>query len=168
MILAYALVGALLIIILFLITMFKTHMGRTPSTNNTVHSTAVNYKQTLQLIAHDIAALSKNFPQLGKFSLTEHVDSDQLVITYGYHTHRAPHRAGWTSGVPNPDDDGVWFFIDFHEPDSEAQIHTQPVTIDLCLAAKRVAFLVLEGKKTTSVQTALWTILQRHGVQRCN
>jgi hypothetical protein len=72
------------------------------------------------------------------------------------------------NGVPNPDD-GVWFFIDFHTPDSAAQIDTQPSQppIRSCFGDKRLTFLIWEGKNTKSIGSTLWKILGRHGVKHC-
>jgi Calcium/calmodulin dependent protein kinase II association domain len=55
-------------------------------------------------------------------------------------------------GVPNPDADGVWFFIDFHRPDSQLQIDSQAVVPPYCFGDKLVLFVILEGKKTKSVE----------------
>src|SRR6266704_5729830 len=111
----------------------------------------------IQAIGGDIAKLKDKFPQLGQFSVARHVYSGRLTIDYSYHTHRAQHHGGWTAGVPNPDDDGVWFFIDFHAPDSTAQIHTQPLQVapGFCFGGKVLTFLILEGKGTKSVNGAL-------------
>src|SRR5437016_7607018 len=89
-------------------------------------ATEVGSGDAIQAIGKDIARLKHKFPQLGEFSVSQHVHPDRLTIDYAYRTHRAEHRGGWTAGVPNPNDDGVWFFIDFHAPDSTAEIHTQP------------------------------------------
>jgi hypothetical protein len=122
----------------------------------------------IQAIGRDIAKLKNRFPQLSQFSVSQHVHPDRLSIDYGYRTHRAEHGGGWTAGVPNPDDDGIWFFIDFHAPDSTAQIHTQPAQLSQsCLGDKRLSFLILEGKSTKSVNGALWRILKQHGVRPC-
>jgi hypothetical protein len=140
------------------------------------HAMAVeaDYLKTLQAVAQDIAGLKSEFPQLKEFSPTTNVNPHGTggplwpVIDYKYHTHRAKQSGGWTSGVPNPDDDGIWFWIDFHEPDSHAQIDTQPmVGPGLCLDEKRVQFLILEGKKTKSIDSRILSILQKHGVARC-
>jgi hypothetical protein len=126
-----------------------------------------DYLKVLQDTAQDIESLKGEFPQLKDFVSTKVINPERLVIDYAYHTHRAERRGGWTSGVPNPDDDGVWFFIDFHEPDSRAQIHTQPLALERCLGDKRVSFLILEGKKTKSLEGRLSTVLKKHGVKRC-
>jgi hypothetical protein len=124
----------------------------------------IDYGKTLQSVAQDIADLKRDFPQLQDFSPAVNGAS----INYGYHTHKAEHRGGWTAQVPNPDDDGVWFYIDVHAPDSTAQIHTQPITLPLCLGEKRVSFLILEGKNTKPVGGAIFSVLASHGVQKCS
>ena len=76
----------------------------------------IDYKKILTGIAHRIEALKKDFPHLKEFSPQKNTNLENLSISYEYHTHPAQHRGGWTSGVPNPDDDGIWFYIDFHDP----------------------------------------------------
>ena len=127
-----------------------------------------DYWKTLQAIARDIAKLETDFPQLKDFSPAKNTDAQRLALSYGYRTHQAQHRGGWTSEVPNPDDDGIWFYIDFHNPDSQAQIHTQPVVAKLCLADKRVSFLILEGRNTKPVAGRIGNILRSHGVKECD
>ena len=123
--------------------------------------------QALAAIARDIEGLKATYPQLAGFSLAN-VDAATLTISYAHRTHKATHAGGWTSGVPNPDDDGVWFHIDLHDADSTAQIHTQPMTgTPRCLGDKRVGFLILEGAKTTSVNGALWEVFRKAGVVEC-
>ncbi len=87
-----------------------------------------------------------------------------MSISYGYKTHRSQRAGGWAAIVPNPDEDGVWFYIDFHEPNSTAQIHTQPVVPPLFFWDKKVMFLILEGKRTKELAGVLREILLRHGV----
>jgi hypothetical protein len=123
---------------------------------------------TLGAIARDIERLQPDFPQLEAFSAARNLDAATLQITYAYRTHAARHPGGWTAGVPNPDDDGLWFLVDFHDPASTAQLHTQPMTGPaLCLGDKRVAFLILEGAKARPVQGAIHAVLVRHGVVEC-
>jgi hypothetical protein len=75
---------------------------------------------------------------------------------------------GWTSGVPNPDDDGIWFYLDFHDPDSMAQIHTQPwVGRKMCLGKKIAWLLILEGQKTKPLAREILSILEKYGVKPC-
>src|SRR5439155_16106696 len=85
-----------------------------------------DYSGVLKSVARDIAALKSSYPQLRDFSATKNVNLDDFMISYQYHTHKFKGGGGWTAGVPNPDDDGVWFHIDFHDANSTAQIHTQP------------------------------------------
>jgi hypothetical protein len=131
-----------------------------------------DYLNVLQAVARDIAGLRGEFPQLKEFSPAVNVNPKGIAgpaIDYGYHTHRAKQAGGWTSGVPNPNDDGVWFWIDVHDADTRAQIDTQPMTgAALCLDDKRVQFLILEGKKTKSVGGRIWAILKDHGVAPCD
>ena len=123
---------------------------------------------TLVSIATGIEQLRGDHPQLEAFSAATNVDADALRIDYAHRTHRATHAGGWTAGVPNPDDDGLWFHLDFHEPDSTAQVHTQPMTgPPQCLGDRRVSFLILEGAKTRPVGAAIWQVLRRHGVVEC-
>ena len=124
------------------------------------------HRQALLRIARDIAAL-QGYPQLSRFRVAQHFLRAQLQIQYAFHTHRARHRGGWTSGVPNPDADGIWFYIDVHAPSSRAQIHTQPITQRLCLGKQRVQFLILEGARTKRVSAQIRQLLTRHGVRPC-
>ena len=128
-----------------------------------------DYAATIKAIAGDIACLGTDFPQLREFSATQNVLFDRLAVDYAYRTHR--HRGsggGWQAQAPNPDDDGVWLYIDFHDADSRAQIHTQPVTPALCLSGKRVTFLLLEGARTKPLGERIGAILHAHGVTPCN
>ena len=134
---------------------------------STVFAGGLDYSGTLKDVAREIAALKGHYPQLRDFSVTKNVNVDDLKISYGYHTHKSEGRGGWTAGVPNPDDDGVWFYIDFHDPNSTAQIHTQPMIAPNCIGDKRVSFLILEGTRTKRLDDAIWKILQEHGVKKC-
>lgn len=141
--------------------------ARDPETAMVVAQTSsapLGYEKTLRSVALAIEHLVGEHPQLREFSVAEHFDPERLMIQYGYHTHKPTHRGGWTSGVPNPDDDGVWFYIDFHDPDSMAQIHTQPVMPELRYREKRIAFLILEGAATSAVGGRLMEILRDNGV----
>ena len=128
----------------------------------------LDYRRSIERIAHDIAGLNDSHPQLRDFSVAEHLKADKLQISYGYHTHKPTGRGGWTSSVPNPDEDGIWFYIDFHSPGSTLQIHTQPAAIPYCVGAMRLSFLSLEGAKTRSAEGAIWEILKKHGATRCD
>jgi hypothetical protein len=134
---------------------------------------APDYPATLQTIARDIAALKHRFPQLKDFAPGRHARSADLVIDYGYRTYR-PQRndgrplGGWTAQVPNPYADGVWFYVNFHDPESTAQIDTQPMVSRPCLGAKRITFLILEGTSTKPLAGRIRAILERHGARRCD
>ncbi|HKE57802.1 MAG TPA: hypothetical protein VKB46_13910 [Pyrinomonadaceae bacterium] len=118
-------------------------------------------------IGQDIANLKAQFPQLRKFSVSKNVRSERLIIDYDYHTHRSQIRGGWRAQVPEPDDDGVWFYIDFHDPASGSQIDTQPGDPQDCFEDKKVQFLILQGDKTRRVSGEIWKILEQHGVKKC-
>ena len=123
------------------------------------------YEDALMAIAKDIESLKGEFPQLADFSAAKHYDAQRLVIGYAYKTHRPQGRAGWAGAVPNPDDDGVWFHIDFHDPDSGRQIHTQPDVPVMFYRDKKVMFLMLEGAQTQSLSGPINGILQKRGVR---
>jgi hypothetical protein len=127
---------------------------------------SLDYPGVLVALAQEIAWLKGEFAQLRDFSPSEHARADALQISYGYHTHRPQGRAGWTSGVPNPDDDGIWFYLDFHDPSSMAQIHTQPLVPKGVFGRKRVMLLILEGAETRPVAGRLWEILKKNGVKK--
>lgn len=126
---------------------------------------APDYARVMSQVARDIAVLKPGFPQLAEFKLAA---QDGTKITYAFRTHPAARSGGWTSGVPNPDNDGVWFYIDIHDADSNAQIHTQPLTADQCIGDKRVSFLILEGDGTRPLSGEIEKILRNHGIGRCS
>ena len=115
-------------------------------------------------IAHDIEGLKNSYPQLKAFSATNSVYLHRMEISYEFSTHHSLSQGGWSSGVPNPNKDGVWFIIDFHDPDSSLQIHRQPSYRKAHFADKAVMFLILEGTETKSIQGEVWRILYAHGV----
>jgi len=129
---------------------------------------AFDYKRAIEEIADDIERLKGSYPQLKDFSVAENLKADKHQISYGYHTHKPMGRGGWASSVPNPDEDGMWFYIDLHDRASTLQIHTQPVAVPYCVGAMRLSFLSLEGTKTKSVEGAIWNILKKHGATRCD
>ena len=115
-------------------------------------------------VARDIESLKPRYPQLQNFSLEKHVDPKNLWIDYAFHTRQAQHKGGWTSGVPNPEPDGIWFYIDLHDSNSTAQIHTQPIIPDYGrIDGKIVWFLILEGAATKSIAQDIALIFKRHG-----
>jgi hypothetical protein len=140
-------------------------MAATSLATSSAVAATPDYARAMCDIAHDIAVLKHGFPQLAEFKPQA---LDGLKITYAFRTHPAPHSGGWTSGVPNPDNDGVWFYIDMHDADSTAEIHTQPMTVDQCIGDKRVSFLILEGDATRSLSGEIEKILRNHGIGRCN
>ena len=121
----------------------------------------------LKGIAMDIENLKTDFPQLRNFSAATHLHAEPPSISYAFHTHAPEKTGGWTSGVPNPDPDGIWFYIDLHNPSSDLQLHTQPVTVSLCLAESRVSFLLLEGRDTLSLYGPILSALTKQGVLEC-
>lgn len=124
--------------------------------------------ETLASIATNIESLKDKHPQLKEFSRQKNLSAKTLSISYAYRTHEPRRMGGWTSGVPNPDDDGIWFHIDFHDPASTAEIHTQPMTVaPQCLGNMRVSFLILEGAKTKPAAGPIWRVLRNHGVVEC-
>ena len=132
-----------------------------------VHAAGQDYSETLKSAALEIEGLRHDYPQLMEFSVIKHVSAEDVRIDYEYHTHEPEITAGWLSGVPHPDDDGIWFFIDFHDPGSTAQIHTQPMTVPICLGDKKVSFLILEGKATKPLYGSIWKILEKYGAREC-
>ena len=123
------------------------------------------FPATCHEIAKDIEKLARQYPQLINFRA---VDQKDCWISYEYKTHRATTRGGWSSGVPHPDPDGVWFYIGVYDPsgpDAQAQIHTQPVVPNWWIGSRKVMYLILEGDKTKPAATAISKILERHGMQ---
>jgi hypothetical protein len=126
---------------------------------------ADSYEATLRQIAQAIEGLKAQYPQLAEFKAATHYRGDHLTISYGYRTEAPARTGGWTSGVPHPAADGVWFLIDVHDPDSMAELHRQPVVPGYQLRDKRVMFLLLEGAGTRSLHAKLHKILLDHGVK---
>ena len=125
---------------------------------------AVTDEEAILAIAKAIEDRRAEFPQLAEFSAAEHCDPARRSITYGHNMPPSTSRGGWTAGVPAPDDDGIWFYIDFHDPSSTEQIHTQPVVAPRHRGDKRVMFLILEGENTRSVVPTFAEIMAAHGV----
>jgi hypothetical protein len=111
-------------------------------------------------IARDIEALGATHPQLAGFRAAEHLHRDQLVISYEFHTHPPRGRGGWTAAVPNPDADGIWLYVDLHDPQSTAQIHTQPVVPTIHVLGQTLFMLLLEGESTRPASGDLHAILE--------
>ncbi|MBN1255836.1 MAG: hypothetical protein JXA50_11230 [Deltaproteobacteria bacterium] len=130
-------------------------------------TTEIDYAKILEDVADRIASYKKDFPQLKEFSPTKNTNLQNLSIEYSFHTHPAQNKVGWRAGVPNPDDDGIWFYIDFHDSDSIAQIHTQPVVPTMCIGKKIAFLLILEGKNTKPLCDTIWGILEEYGAKPC-
>ena len=121
----------------------------------------------LKAVAMDIEELKPDFPQLRDFSAAKHFRAEPPSIVYAFRTHASERMGGWTSGVPNPNADGIWFYIDLHDHNSKLQIHTQPVTASLCLGESRLSFLMLEGRDTRSLYGPIWSVLTKQGAREC-
>jgi hypothetical protein len=99
-------------------------------------------------------------------SIDKHADLERLKIDFSYHTYEPERSGGWTSGVPNPHPDGVWFYIDLHDKDSTVQIHTQPISgTSLTFGNKNICFLILEGSETDSISGEMILIFVRNGAK---
>jgi hypothetical protein len=122
----------------------------------------------LRAIAVDIENLKSEFPQLREFSVTSNLHAEPPGISYAFHTHAPDRTGGWSSGVPNPDPDGIWFHIDIHDSDSKLQLHTQPMMAAICLGGSRISFLMLEGRYTRSLNGPILAVLRKHGARECD
>ena len=124
-----------------------------------------SFPSTCREIADDIEKLTRQYPQLTNFRA---VDQKDCTIRYEYKTHRPTTRGGWSSGVPHPDADGIWFYIGIYDPngpDAQSQIHTQPVVPNWWIGSRKVMYLILEGTQTKSASATIAKILERHGMQ---
>jgi len=120
------------------------------------------HRQALRAIAGEIEILKMEYPQLAEFYAAKYINLEQCYIEYSYHTHPAANKGGWAGKVPNPNDDGIWFFIDFHDPASDRQIHRQPLVSTVALAGDQVAFmLMLEGRATRKIEGKIWSIIKQ-------
>lgn len=123
------------------------------------------FPATCNAIARDIEKLTKQYAQLANYRA---VDQRDCKISYGYRTHRPTTRGGWSSAVPAPDPDGIWFYIGIYDPngpDAMSQIHTQPVVPNWWLGARKVMFLIREGDRTTKAAGAIMKVLEKHGLE---
>jgi hypothetical protein len=127
-----------------------------------------DYTRAITRLATGIEELKATYPQLAEFSAATALRVDPPSIGYGYHTHKPQPTGGWTSGVPHPDADGLWFHIDFHDPESKTELHTQPmVMVPMCIGQQRLTVLILEGKSTNSVKVEIWKLLRAQGAKEC-
>jgi hypothetical protein len=123
-----------------------------------------SFPATCKSIAGDIEKLTRQFSQLANYRA---VDQKDCTIRFKHKTHAATTRGGWSAGVPNPDADGIWFYIGIYDPngpEAQSQIHTQPVVPDWWIGSRKVMFLILEGDKTTPAAGAIMKVLERHGL----
>lgn len=124
------------------------------------------YHAFMRTVSEEITTLKKTYPQLKEFSQDKHADMEKLKIDFSYHTYEPERAGGWTSGVPNPYPDGVWLYIDLHDKDSTAQIHTQPISgMSLVFGDKTICFLILEGSATDSISGEMISIFERNGAK---
>ncbi len=127
------------------------------------------YSEICENIAKDIELLKNEFPQLNDFYTSKNLNKSTCTISYSYKCHYVNHKIGWTSGVPNPDPDGIWFYIClWDENDSSqnlSQINTQPVMPVWYIKNHRVTYLMLEGENTKSVFDRIMEILKKYGLQ---
>ena len=126
-------------------------------------------RKLCQQIAGDIEALKDRFPQLAEFEPADSIEGGGCRISYAHRCHQAVRRAGWAGGVPNPDPDGLWFYIglwDENDPnEATAQINTQPVMPDWRIGKWRVTFLILQGAGTRSVERELVGVMEKYGMR---
>ncbi len=132
----------------------------------TVNEAEIDRASILIKIAKDIESLKKDYPQLVAFKAPNSFKSENYDISYSYKTVRPSRTGGWTSGVPNPTNDGVWFYISIHNVNSTRQIHTQPITLkNVYIGKYKFQFLILQGKNTKDLNSTLWNIFSKHGVK---
>lgn len=145
--------------VLILIFLFILFLG-------TVNGAEIDRASILIKIAKNIEALKKDYPQLVAFKAPNSFKSKNYDISYAYKTVRAPKTGGWTSGVPHPTNDGVWFYISIHDVNSTRQIHTQPEMFKATYIGKyQFQLLLLQGKNTKNLNSALWNTFRKHGVK---
>jgi hypothetical protein len=123
-----------------------------------------SFPGTCNSIAAGIEKIARQYSQLINFRAA---DQKGCTIRYQHRTHAPARTGGWSSGVPHPDADGVWFYIGIYDPngpDAESQIHTQPVVPNWWIGPRKVMFLILEGEKTKPAAAAISKILERHGL----
>ncbi len=121
-------------------------------------------QQALCAIAEDLERTKADHPQLREFSAREHCDADKLVIAYEHACDPPQGGAGWSGATPAPRAEGIWLHLDFHDPSSTAQIHTQPIVMPRYYGDLKVMLLLREGEATSSIGAELEAIMARHGV----
>lgn len=123
------------------------------------------YEATLRAIAQDIEDLKSEYPQLADFSVERHFNAPHLRIAYEYRVGPRPRTGGWTSGMSSPKDDGVVLYVDFHDPKSNHEVHTQPRVPLYRFGDRAVMLLMLEGTATRSLRRAIVGIFEAHHVR---
>src|SRR5215472_9961075 len=165
----YSMYLAKAIIVLLCVAFSFAGQSGTPDT------APANKVKIITAIGQDIAKLKAKFPQLREFSVSKDVLSERLIITYEYHTHiyqigGSSRSNPWTGSRarawPEPDDDGVWFYIDFRLGPKDPTLGWPGRPPD-CFEDKKVSFLMLEGNKTNPAKHEVEEILKRHGVKPC-
>lgn len=121
-------------------------------------------------IADDIEALKPRFPSLADFRASSAIRKEDCQLGYTYRCHPSTARGGWTAGVPEPDPDGVWFYLSLWDERDDrermAQINTQPMMRPKeMLGERRVTFLALEGAKGKGVGGEIRKILAKRGMK---
>lgn len=123
------------------------------------------YQLAIRDIAKSIEKLKPKYPQLAEFSVAKNLDIGNLRIDYQYKTHRK-YGGGWQSGVPNPDEDGIWFHIDFHSFYEHNQFYTQKLRGDSYgFLDKEFSYEILEGSKVRSIDKELYSIFKKKGIK---
>ena len=120
--------------------------------------------QALCAIAKDLERSKSDYPQLRGFSARGHCDAQRLVISYEHDCDPPQGGGGWSGATPAPRPGGIWLHLDFHDPSSTAQIHTQPIVLPRYYGDLDVMLLLREGEATSSIGAELEAIMARHGV----
>jgi hypothetical protein len=124
------------------------------------------FPATCAAIAADLETLRPQFPALVEYR-GDTAQKHACWIEYGWHTHRSTGTGGWTSGVPNPDRDGVWFYIGIYDPngpEASSQINTQPMTPNWWLGDRKVMVLFLAGDDVHGLGEQVMVVLTKHGL----
>jgi hypothetical protein len=127
----------------------------------------ISYPNTCRQIAEDIDRIAPRYAQLANFTVSRALVRP-CTIDYQFHTHAPQTAGGWSSAVPAPDRDGIWFYIGVWDPNDPAeassQINTQPVMPRWQIGERRVTFLVRDGDPSGRASEALHDILKRRGM----
>jgi hypothetical protein len=113
-------------------------------------------------IAKEIELLKKDFPQLREFELSKNINKRNCKIDYKYKCHKSERKGGWTSGVPNPGPDGLWFYIALWDENFPAESISQ-INPDIWeIQDRRVTYIILEGENTKQINKEIIRILEKH------